>query len=152
MENDRYVDFFGISTLFWGALIFLAVFVSCFLAWKAIEWLHDRRKPKAGVAVEAGHTKDPRFAGTLAVYGTGKIGLTTAPVGSAKPSRNAGSRVSKRRSGARALTDSHIGFPIQGPQGWRAALVPKNVWLIHPYSDCSNSTRPVTCLGPTHSW
>jgi hypothetical protein len=27
---------------------------------------------------------------------------------------------------------------------WRAAWVPKNIRLIHLYSDCSNSTRPVT--------
>lgn len=27
---------------FWGALIFLALFVACFLVWKAIEWLRNR--------------------------------------------------------------------------------------------------------------
>jgi hypothetical protein len=43
---------YEISTLFWGALIFLALFVSCFLAWKAIEWLRYRRKFDGG-AVEA---------------------------------------------------------------------------------------------------
>jgi hypothetical protein len=36
---------------FLGALIFLALFVSCFLVWKAIEWLRDRRKGD-GVAAE----------------------------------------------------------------------------------------------------
>jgi hypothetical protein len=35
---------YDISPLFWGALIFLALFVSCLLAWKAIEWLPNRRK------------------------------------------------------------------------------------------------------------
>jgi hypothetical protein len=54
-----------ISTLFWGALIFLALFVSCLLAWKAIEWLRNRREFDGG-AVEGGHTKDPRVAQTLA--------------------------------------------------------------------------------------
>jgi hypothetical protein len=49
---------FEISTLFWGALIFLALFVSCLLAWKAIEWLRNRRKFD-GVAMEKGQTKDP---------------------------------------------------------------------------------------------
>ncbi|MDT5362215.1 MAG: hypothetical protein QOC69_3977 [Mycobacterium sp.] len=49
---------FEISTLFWGALIFLALFVSCFLAWKAIEWLRNRRKFD-GVVAEGGHTMDP---------------------------------------------------------------------------------------------
>jgi hypothetical protein len=42
----------------WGALIFLALFVSCLLAWKAIEWLRNRRKFD-GVAMEEGQTKDP---------------------------------------------------------------------------------------------
>jgi hypothetical protein len=35
---------FDIDTLFWGALIFLALFLSCFLAWKAIEWLRNPTK------------------------------------------------------------------------------------------------------------
>ena len=30
------------STFFWGALIFLAVVVSCFFLWKAVEWLRSR--------------------------------------------------------------------------------------------------------------
>jgi hypothetical protein len=52
---------FDIGTLFWGALIFLALFVSCFLAWKAIEWLRNRRKFD-GAAVEGGHPEDPTEA------------------------------------------------------------------------------------------
>jgi hypothetical protein len=44
--NRRYGDF-DIDTLFWGALIFLALFVSCFLVWKAIEWLRNGTKPSA---------------------------------------------------------------------------------------------------------
>ena len=35
---------FDIDRLFWGALIFLAVFVCCFLVWKAIERPHNGRK------------------------------------------------------------------------------------------------------------
>jgi hypothetical protein len=38
------MEIYDISTLFWGALIFLALFVSCFLAWKAIEWLRNPTK------------------------------------------------------------------------------------------------------------
>jgi hypothetical protein len=57
--------FFDIDVLFWGALIFLAVFVSCFFAWKAIERLRNLRK-FSGVAVKPGHIKNPRFAGSLA--------------------------------------------------------------------------------------
>jgi hypothetical protein len=49
-------EIYDISTLLWGALIFLALFVSCFLAWKAIEWLRYRRKFDGG-AVEAGRIK-----------------------------------------------------------------------------------------------
>ena len=49
---------FEISTLFWGALIFLALFVSCFLAWKAIERLRNRRQFD-GAALEGGHMRHP---------------------------------------------------------------------------------------------
>jgi hypothetical protein len=42
---------FDIDTLFWGALIFLAVFVCCFLVWKAIERLHNGTKFDGGGAV-----------------------------------------------------------------------------------------------------
>jgi hypothetical protein len=44
---------YEISALFSGALIFLAVFVSFFLAWKAIEWIRNRRRLDPD-AVEAG--------------------------------------------------------------------------------------------------
>ena len=47
---------FPISTLFWGAVIVIALFVSCLLAWKAIEWVRNRRKSD-GVVVEV-HLKD----------------------------------------------------------------------------------------------
>jgi hypothetical protein len=53
------------SNLFWGVVIVLAVFVSCFFAWKAIERVRTWRRLD-GVAVEAEHIKDPRFAGSLA--------------------------------------------------------------------------------------
>jgi len=58
MENDEYYDYFSIDTLFWGALIFLALFLSCFLAWKGIEWLRKRRKVD-DAAAKGGHHKDP---------------------------------------------------------------------------------------------
>jgi hypothetical protein len=68
MESDRYHWALpDTSTMFWGAVIFLAVFVSCFFAWKAIERLRNRRKFD-GVAVEAGQIKDPRFAGSFGRY------------------------------------------------------------------------------------
>ena len=35
---------FEISTLFWGALILVALVVACLFAWKAIQWLLNRRK------------------------------------------------------------------------------------------------------------
>jgi len=41
---------FPISTLFWGALVFVALFVCCFFAWKAIEWLRTRGKVRSEVA------------------------------------------------------------------------------------------------------
>ena len=53
---------------FLGSLDLLALFVSCLLTWKAIEWLRNRRKFD-GVAVEGRHTKDheyPAYAPTLA--------------------------------------------------------------------------------------
>jgi hypothetical protein len=46
-----------ISTLFWGVSIFVVLFVVCVLAWKAIEWVRDRRDFDA-VAVEDGLPKD----------------------------------------------------------------------------------------------
>lgn len=48
---------YDVSPLLWGALIFLALFVSCFLAWKAIEWLRYRKKFDGGAA-EAGRMKE----------------------------------------------------------------------------------------------
>ena len=45
-------------------MIFLAVFVCCFLVWKAIEWLRNWRSD--GKVVEEGHREDPRFVHTLA--------------------------------------------------------------------------------------
>ena len=41
--SQRYPDI-EISTLFWGAVIFLTVFVVCLLTWKAIERLRTRKK------------------------------------------------------------------------------------------------------------
>lgn len=48
---------FPISTLFWRAVIVVALFVSCLLAWKAIGWVRNRGK-SGGVVVEV-HLKDP---------------------------------------------------------------------------------------------
>src|SRR6478752_2972785 len=47
---------FPISTLFWGAVIVIALFVSCLLAWKAIEWVRNRKSDCVVVEV---HLKDP---------------------------------------------------------------------------------------------
>jgi len=58
MKNGEYYKYFSIDTLFWGALIFLALFLSCFLAWKGIEWLRKRRKVD-DAAAKGGHHKDP---------------------------------------------------------------------------------------------
>jgi hypothetical protein len=60
---------FDIDTLFWGALIFLALFVFCLLAWKAIERLRNRRKFD-DVAVGGGHMKGPKAPGTPRIPGT----------------------------------------------------------------------------------
>jgi hypothetical protein len=55
--RGRYGDF-DIDMLFRGALIFLALFLSCFLAWKGIEWLRKRRRVD-DAAAKGGHHKDP---------------------------------------------------------------------------------------------
>ena len=49
--NDPPGSDYAIEALFLVTLIVLALFVSCFLAWKAIEWLRNRRKCD-GVAAE----------------------------------------------------------------------------------------------------
>jgi hypothetical protein len=92
-----YRDGFDIDTLFWGALIFLALFLSWFLAWKAIERLRNRktsaapsqRTTSAAAAtdavtalppLEAGPTKAPEdpyastFPQSWARYGDGEMG------------------------------------------------------------------------------
>jgi len=50
---------FEISTLFWGALILVALVVACLFAWKAIQWLLNRRKFD-GAADEGEHPEDPK--------------------------------------------------------------------------------------------
>ena len=45
-------------TLFWGVSIFVVLVVLCVFAWKAIEWIRDRRHVD-GVALEHGQSKDP---------------------------------------------------------------------------------------------
>jgi hypothetical protein len=49
-----------ISTLFWGAVIFVALVAACLLIGKAIGWLRHRRRFDDR-PVEEGHTKDGRF-------------------------------------------------------------------------------------------
>ena len=56
MTDDPHA--YDIDVLFWGAVIVLAVFVSCFFAWKAIESLRKRRKVD-DAAAKGGHHKDP---------------------------------------------------------------------------------------------
>lgn len=51
---------FPISTLFWGALVFLALFVSCLLVWKAIERLRNNLRKFDGAPADEGHPKDPK--------------------------------------------------------------------------------------------
>jgi hypothetical protein len=46
------------STLFWGVSIFVVLVVLCVFAWKAIEWIRDRRDVDV-VALEHGQSKDP---------------------------------------------------------------------------------------------
>ena len=52
---------FPISTLFWGAVMVIALFVSCRLAWKAIGWVRNRRRSD-GVVVEV-RLQDPEDPG-----------------------------------------------------------------------------------------
>jgi hypothetical protein len=64
MQRD-YGDYgFPISTLFWGALIFVALVAFCFLAGAALRWLRNRRRLDGEAVVEGGHTKDA-FTETL---------------------------------------------------------------------------------------
>jgi hypothetical protein len=38
---------FPVASFFWFALIFMCLFVCCLFAWKAKEWLRNRKKPSA---------------------------------------------------------------------------------------------------------
>jgi hypothetical protein len=89
--NVRYhPDFdFPISTLFWGALIFLALVVSWILAGKALEWLRNRKKPGGEAVVERGHTKDVLTETLAEVWHSDQ---------QRKSIKNAGSAWEKRRS------------------------------------------------------
>jgi hypothetical protein len=53
---------FDIDTLFWGELIFLALFVSSFLLWKAIEG-RGNRTTLNGVAMREDSSADFRVVG-----------------------------------------------------------------------------------------
>ena len=59
MESDKIYDYVGISTLLSGALIVLAFLMSCFLAWRAILWLRDRRNFDDGAVEDIEDLKDP---------------------------------------------------------------------------------------------
>jgi len=61
MDRDYYDAVSDTSTLFWGAVIFVALVAACLLIviGKAIG-LRNRRRFD-GSAVEVGHTKDGRF-------------------------------------------------------------------------------------------
>ena len=72
--NDAPGSDYAIEALFLVTLIFLALFVSCFLAWKAIEWLRNRRKCD-GVAAEG----EPK---PYAPEGFGREGFGAAVTGS----------------------------------------------------------------------
>jgi hypothetical protein len=50
-----------------GALVFLALFMACFLAWKAVEWLRKRGKSDA-VANEGGDPETPQMPWRQADY------------------------------------------------------------------------------------
>ena len=72
--NDPPGSDYAIEALFLVTLIVLAVFVSCVLAWKAIEWLRNRRKCD-GVAAEG----EPK---PYAPEGFGREGFGAAVTGS----------------------------------------------------------------------
>ena len=59
MDRGYYDAVSDTSTLFWGAVIFVALVAACLLIGKAIG-LRNRRRFD-GSAVEVGHTKDGRF-------------------------------------------------------------------------------------------
>jgi hypothetical protein len=59
MENDIYDALNVISTLLWGALIVVAFLMACFLAWRAILWLRDRRNFDDGAVADIEDLKDP---------------------------------------------------------------------------------------------
>ena len=162
-HHNRHGDY-DIDTLFWGALIFLAVFVCCLLVWKAIDRLHNgtkfdgggavnrqrvsatperstaqfrpvtkppRRQTELvdGATVEGGHVKDPED-GPLVDSLLDRAGfsereeeeflLTYGPRKVRKAIRDAERRVSKRKSDARAPTDSRIRPAVLDPHRWRA--------------------------------
>jgi len=64
MDRDYYDAVSDTSTLFWGAVIFLAVSAAGFLVGHAIKRQRNRRSD--GRAVDEGHRADPRFVHTLA--------------------------------------------------------------------------------------
>jgi hypothetical protein len=59
MENDIYDALNVISTLLWGALIVVAFLMACFLAWRAILWLRDRRNFDDGAVEDIEDLMDP---------------------------------------------------------------------------------------------
>ena len=59
MESDKIYDYVGIFTFLSRALIVLAFLMSCFLAWRAILWLRDRRNLNDGAVEDIEDLKDP---------------------------------------------------------------------------------------------
>ena len=59
METDKYSDYVGIFTFLSGALMILTFLMSCFLVWRAILWLRDRRNRDDGAVEDIEELKDP---------------------------------------------------------------------------------------------
>ena len=94
----RDYDFdFPISTLIWGAVIFVAlVAAACLLVGKAIPRLRNRKETRQAERWREDTRRTPTLPKHWQKYGTRKIGLSRAPVSSVRR-WNAGRRVRKRK-------------------------------------------------------
>jgi len=59
METDKYSDYVGIFTFLSGALMILTFLMFCFLVWRAVLWLRDRRNLDDGAVADIEELKDP---------------------------------------------------------------------------------------------
>jgi len=59
METDKYSDYVGIFTFLSGALMILTFLMFCFLVWRAVLWLRDRRNLDDGAVEDIEELKDP---------------------------------------------------------------------------------------------